>query len=76
MCGRSLSAQLANEVNDRLLISKHSATFRSVDSNCKPTQAESLNCCARTVPKPFLFEPWGLALSEKQIPQVVGKVTN
>jgi hypothetical protein len=23
------------------------------------------------VPKPYPFEPWGLALSEKQIPQVV-----
>jgi hypothetical protein len=28
--------------------------------------------CARTVPKPYLFSMLGIALSEKQIPQVVG----
>jgi len=27
--------------------------------------------CARTVPKPYLFSVLGLALSKKQIPQVV-----
>ncbi len=30
--------------------------------------------CARTVPKPYSFVPLGLALSEKQTPQVVEKV--
>jgi hypothetical protein len=28
------------------------------------------------VPKPYAFEPWGLALSEKQTPQVVEKAEN
>ena len=32
--------------------------------------------CAKTVPKPFLFEWLGLASSEKQIPQVVVIVRN
>jgi hypothetical protein len=29
---------------------------------------------ARTVPKPYSFVPWGLALSEKQTPQVIEEV--
>jgi hypothetical protein len=32
--------------------------------------------CARTVPKPYLFSALGIALSEKQIPQVVENIEN
>jgi hypothetical protein len=30
--------------------------------------------CARTVPKPYSFVPLGLALSQRQTPQVVEKI--
>jgi hypothetical protein len=33
-------------------------------------------CCARAVSKPYLFSALGIALSEKQIPQVVENIEN
>jgi hypothetical protein len=48
-------------------------------TQCLPIQSNSFHKsgrvpCARTVPKPSEFALLGLALSEKQIPQVVGKI--